>query len=296
MSKTVIVGASGWLGKSALQAYLELFQNEETPTLVSRAEKLVHVSGLGIAASPRNESFFAKSWDRYIHCAFATREHYYSLGSTEYIAENKKIIREARQDILRGRPSKVLVISSGAVSRPPLASLTDPSYAVYGELKRLELETLRSAAHSVGAKFLDGRLFSATGSFMKEPVLFAIGNFIQQASTQKRIKVTSTQPTYRRYCDSVQFMKSAFHNLDNGADEKLESGGVIVEMGELAMEVCLEMGISCDIERNLSQLPVIDDYFSRSWKFEESLFRLGEEPLSLRAQIRNVIERLNQSG
>ena len=292
MARSVIVGASGWLGKSALHAHLDLVENEQPPILVSRTENLIEVSGSSFMTSPRFPGYTDGHWSDYIHCAFATRERFFSLGLSAYVSENKRIINEARTDVLEGKPDRVVIVSSGAVTKLPLAEQHDRSYETYAALKRLELETLREAARMVGAKFIEGRLFSATGIYMKDPKLFAIGNLVTQALTGSRILISSPIPTYRRYCDSVQFMKVLLHKAELPDVTKVDSGGAIVELGELALEVASTLGVDCEIVRGPFTGNDFDDYFSRSWQFERGLYNLGEAPLSLRAQILNVNRRL----
>lgn len=260
--------------------------------LISRSKAESLVSNTKVLSGSRSEMLFDDAWTDYIHCAFATREQYFSLGPSSFVAENRTIIEDARKDILKGRPSRVIVISSGAVAKTPLSKGIDKSYETYASMKSLELEILREAAHSIGANFLEGRLFSATGIHMKSPQLFAIGSFIRQALSNQKIVISSKNPTYRRYCDAVQFMKVLLTLNQGTEDVTIESGGIIVEIGDLATEVIRALDLNCEVQRSDFQGGPIDDYFSRSWRFEEELYSLGEKPLDLRQQIANVRERL----
>jgi nucleoside-diphosphate-sugar epimerase len=160
----------------------------------------------------------------------------------------------------------------------------------YTELKLLEEKKFQEACLEIGAKLRIIRLWGATGSDMTEPLKYAIGDIINQALTNKQIKINSGNFVYRRYIDAHQLMTLAIMAEFKNDYEVIDSGGIVVEIGDLAKSVCQELNINEVINRPVDHESLPDIYIPTGNVCEKYANEVALELHDLRKQIHLTTE------
>lgn len=279
------------MGKSAIEAAIQDPTEHVDFQLFSRSVKPIKIGDNFFATTTRDNAV-KSGWDTYVQAAFLTREKA-GPDLPTYREINRQIIQTVRDDILRGRPQRIIFFSSGILSHLELND-RDASYKTYASLKQEEREVIYETAESIGATLVEGKLYSATGVYMTAPKSFAIGALLSEAQSGS-VHIHSPRYVWRRYLDSVQYLRTLFAQAKSGESAIVESGGQLIELGELAKE-CLRFSgkDSNSIIRPHPSQPE-DHYYSRSNTFEIILNSLGERPMELPKQLGNVAKALGIS-
>jgi len=289
LSKVIIItGVNGWLGNSFINIASNSKKNYSFLGLSSRNYSQVVFDKL----KKHNEVSIKNFWnftnssgevEGLVHLAFLTRDKLKGMSSGEYLAENRKITERACDLVISCKPKWVLTVSSGATQ-----NLDEFNY--YGQLKREEENALTNACQSTGTELIIGRLWGATGFTMPINRNYAISDFICQALEIGSIKVNSNFEVWRRYVDAEQFMDLLFKRALAGDSGVINSGGPIIEIGELANKIALKMGLTRKIFRNFeSDSDLIDNYFFPGDEYELSLNKFGMNTKSIDEQISDTI-------
>lgn len=287
--KTIAIsGATGWMGKSAIEAAIQDPTEHFDFQLLSRSEGLIKIGEKRFSTTKRDNAV-KSGWDTYVQAAFVTREKA-GPDLSKYRQINRQIIQTARDDIYIGRPQKIVFFSSGILSHPEVND-RDSSYQTYASLKQEEREVIYETAENIGATLVEGKLYSATGAYMTAPTSFAIGALLSESQTGS-VHIQSSRYVWRRYLDSVQYLRTLFAQAKSGVSAVVESGGQLIELGELAKECLRLTGNDTNAIFRPHPSQPDDHYYSKSNTFENILTSLGERPMDLSAQLYNVAKAL----
>ncbi|MEB3167507.1 MAG: NAD-dependent epimerase/dehydratase family protein, partial [Synechococcaceae cyanobacterium] len=212
-----LTGASGWFGRTALWEFEQLFGAEalraQVVPLASEA-KLIHFgSSHGpVRALPLAQLSQVENPGGLLHLAFLTRERVASEGLESYIHKNRAITSAVAAFLQQHPTIPIITTSSGAaaaldVCPPDLAR--DPYATLKQEEERL---WLHNAAHRMAVVF---RVYAASGRFLKDPAIFALGDFIRQAQAGQPVLIRSTRPVIRSYVPVGTLMRLAWLMLRN---------------------------------------------------------------------------------
>jgi nucleoside-diphosphate-sugar epimerase len=288
----LVSGASGWLGR----ALIRIVQDKSTSLYMNQV--------VGLSSNPRKdrsdqnvpyENFYdfkiPNDLDGFVHLAFLTRDKIQEMTSDDYISSNRKIIDRAVEIIQSTKPKWVALVSSGAIFSKS-SNFTTPEFDLlsnpYGFLKLEEEEQIAKAAAGVGANLAIGRLWGATGVDLKPSPKYAISDFIQSALTNKKIIIHSENLVFRRYCDASEFMRVLTNCAINEEFRVFNSGGPLVELGDLAKQISDLIG-HCGIERETLSDLAPDIYFPKDLSYEEIASTFGIVPLSIEEQVNRTI-------
>jgi len=225
----------------------------------------------------------------FIDLAFLTREKVADLGYEEFVLRNLALISHACQVIEKSKPKWVVLVSSGAVFKSKSDELeTSVKDNPYGFLKRVEELLIADVASRVGANVVIGRLWGAMGRYMPVNRAYALSDFLCQALEGGPIEVRSGHEVFRRYCDAGEFMKVLIKLAQKGETCMLNSGGPLVEIGELASGVASHFE-SVKISRPPAISEPIDDYYPRSNEFEERAQEMKVELTLLSEQVARTV-------
>lgn len=276
--RVLILGYSGWFGSSASELLARtgaqiLGSNSRGLKVISDGPKNIYGSMLqGCKEFEPNIV---------IDSAFLTREKIQVLGTETYISINKTLINQALEISELKSVERFIGISSGAARRPltsrPTALLEDP----YGALKS-EYENLLTTSDlrlKKGSVLL--RAWSMSGPHVRNPELFALFDLIKQ-SKSRIMRVRSDARVYRRYSDVEDLLAVGLASTTGG--HTVDSGGELVEIGDLAKMIKEVLGATAEIHREVTSSED-DHYYSDgdSWNVEAS--RVGLSPKTLREQI-----------
>ena len=285
----VVTGANGWLGKSAVSVLASEFSNYR---VIALSRKIDH--------NKSNNDLIYMSYDDFskddseitglIHTAFVTKNYIEEIGPIEYIDQNTKIHNWLMNFIELKNPNWTVAISSGATKQyidKVESDLPIVDSDLYGKMKLEEEEALLS---SEIPNVAIGRLWAASGRYMQNHKIYALGQFIEAALNGKNIKIASREPVYRRYIDAEDFMKVLVMTALDSKRTLFDSGGILTTIENLAQEVAKffnnKNNSKIEIENDKKKLSIENaNYFANSEKFIELQSRFKIQERSITEQI-----------
>ena len=280
-SKILVSGATGWLGIESVARVLEgKFEGitEQNLLLCSSDGRDLKLDSSKVLSTVKLQSLSGdkgvKDLDGLVHLAFLTKDKSADYSFSDYVAKNIALISAACEIIERDKPKWVVVVSSGAIiDRDSLEDENNVARNPYGFCKRIEEVLLSDAAHKVGANIVIGRLWGGTGLHMPIKRAYAISDFIETFKESGAIRITSGGDVRRRYCDAGDFMEVLVKSAIRGDNTTIDSGGPIIELGDLA-ELLISVTGTGSISRS-TEPSAVDDYYPRGTEFEELAHSVG---------------------
>ncbi len=282
-TRVLVLGAGGWFGSTALALLGDARASGPLLALTGRPRTLELAS----------RSWVLEGWDweqveRFapslvVNCAFLTRERVAELGHDRYLAENlllsSRFLRVLTLPSVRG----ALTVSSGAAALPHAAP-PDVELNPYGYLKWCEEILAAEVAAARSVALVVCRTWSVSGSLVTRPHDYAFSDLILQASAG-RVEIRAAHEVWRRYVGADDLLAVSLADALDGVSHRVESGGQLVELGELARAVveCVRPGSA--IERPAPDGSDADRYHSDNRSWSERCARLGYVPATLEEQI-----------
>lgn len=280
-SKILISGATGWLGTESVarildgkidgiaSSNLELCSSDGRELVINQAHVFPTLAFQKHAGQTEGTQLHG-----FIHLAFLTKDKVSQIDFSDYVTKNIELISAACKIIDQTKPKWVVVVSSGAIiDRETLKLENDVVKNPYGFCKRIEELLISDAASKVGANLVIGRLWGGTGLHMPIKRAYAVSDFIESLKESGTIKITSGGDVFRRYCDVGDFMEVLLKSAIRGDNRVVNSGGSVIELGDLA-ELIISVAGNGLIRR--STLPSdLDNYFPQGMDFEDLALSLG---------------------
>jgi len=295
-SKVLVTGATGWLGRETVARVIEGKFTGITRSnllLASSNGRDLELDSLGVHPTVALENLSHRestnSLEGLVHLAFITKDKTTQYSFSEYVAKNIELISAACEIIERDKPKWVVVVSSGAIiDRATLEIENNVVRNPYGFCKRIEEALIAESARKVGANIVIGRLWGGTGLYMPVKRAYAISDFIESAKESGAIRINSGGEVVRRYCDAGDFMEVLVRSAIQGDTTTLDSGGSIIEVGELAKLISTRLG---GISISRSEVPTaIDDYYPRGSEFEELAKSVGVQLHGIDEQVLRTLK------
>jgi nucleoside-diphosphate-sugar epimerase len=298
--RVVVTGASGWLGRAALELLADAF-GPDWPTRVaafgSSARALVLRDGIQVLQRPLPElGALPPQPSLLLHFAYLTREKVAGMSPEDYIRTNREITRTALEAGVRIGVERAVVTSSGAV-HAALESPASPDPALlYGRLK-LEDEALFEAfaRAAAGRRALAVRLFNLSGPYINKP--YALSSFIEQAG-DGHIGVQARGAVTRSYTSAANLLGVSLGHLASDEAEPflcVETGGEHeVEMDQLAEAVRAVVNPSATIGRATPDGRPADRYVGDARAYRALMRRYGVAEDSLARQIGDTADYLRR--
>ena len=282
----VVTGANGWLGKSTVSVLASEFSNYR---VIALSRNIDH--------NKSNNELIYMSYDDFskddseitglIHTAFMTKNYIEEIGPIEYIDQNTKIHNWLMNFIELKNPNWTVAISSGATKQyidKVEAGQPIVDSDLYGKMK---LEEEQALLGSDIPNVAIGRLWAASGRYMQNHKIYALGQFIEAAINGKNIKIASREPVYRRYIDAEDFMKVLVMTALDSKRTLFDSGGILTTIENLAQEVAKffnnKNNSKIEIEYDKKKSSIENaNYFANSEKFLElqSKFKIQERSIT----------------
>jgi nucleoside-diphosphate-sugar epimerase len=226
-----------------------------------------------------------------IDAAFLTRDKLEALGQRKFITINQGLISDSLEMACLPSVRKYVGFSSGAtVNLAGQASfaLHDNPYAA---LKREYEDGISKLSAATKGIVSVARVWSVTGSHLTKPDLFAFSNLISQARSG-RIVIKAKNLVFRRFCTIDEVLSVAL--ADSGNHSPIfDTGGDLIEIGELAEIVRQEVNPKAAIVRELREGTEPDNYYSDSKVWDQLLNECQIKPASIREQVRAVAQSIN---
>jgi nucleoside-diphosphate-sugar epimerase len=291
LERVAILGASGWVGRTACNWLAKL----DTQVLMFAASSRVESIG---GTDYQMETFDLRKIRDFkpttvIDAAFITREKVGTLPLARYISLNTLLIEQALE--LQRLPTieKFIGMSSGAAVPHLKLESKNLSSDPYGSLKATYEQRLMENAE-LRAKTTIGRIWSVSGSFVTKPSLFAFSSLIQQALAG-HVEIQARHRVWRRYVDLKDFIRVI--TLASPDDSRvIDSGGRKVEIEQLAELIFALLGINPSIKRVLIPGSADDLYFSNESTWLDAAQHIGFVPLTLEEQIVKVAATLQTAN
>jgi nucleoside-diphosphate-sugar epimerase len=117
---------------------------------------------------------------------------------------------------------------------------------------------------------------------------YAISDFIESAKEKNAISINSGGDVIRRYCDAGDFMEVLIRAALKRETTTIDSGGSIIEVGELAKLISARLG-QIPITRSETPTP-LDDYYPRGSEFEELAKSVGVQLHGIDEQVLRTLK------
>lgn len=292
--RVLVTGASGWLGRTALDLLAPL--GLPTMALASRARP-IRVADREVECGvweDREVAAFAPTL--VLDCAFLTRDRVSDTPLDEYVAANRTLTERLAYAALLPSVRLAITVSSGAATYPHDAFDKPLEVNPYGYLKREAEQRLAEAARKSGATPVVVRAWSISGAHVQKPQAYALGSMIRDADAGA-IRIMARRPVFRRYVLAEELLALGIAEGSVGA-ATIDSGGELVEMAELAARVAQVVRPDAVISRDEVDPRDPDRYHSDGQDWQRCCERWGLESLPLDRQIeitaRGVLGRTNE--
>jgi nucleoside-diphosphate-sugar epimerase len=279
--RILVTGASGWLGRTALDLLAPL--GLPTLALASRA-RTIRVGDFEIGCrvwDGREVAAFAPTV--VLDCAFLTRDRVADMPLGEYVSANRALTERLLYATRLPGVRLALMVSSGAAVYPRDA-LDGPIHDnPYGYLKRKAEHRLAEAAAESGVVSVVVRAWSISGAHVQKPQGYALGSMIRDADAGA-IRIMARRPVFRRYALAEELL--AVGIAEGGAGPAtIDSGGELVEMAELAARIAAVVRPDAVISRDEVDTRDPDRYHSDGQDWERRCQRWDLASASLDRQI-----------
>jgi nucleoside-diphosphate-sugar epimerase len=151
----------------------------------------------------------------------------------------------------------------------------------YAAQKRLYESKIAEIAWSLQCDVSVARVWAVTGSYCTKPDTFAFTNLIAQAKLGL-IKIMANHLVYRRYCAVEDVLAIAMLPKRPGDISVFDTGGDLIELGELAKIVVEYVNPNAEIRRQVDTGLPSDDYHSdgKEWDDLGQFAGIGFDSLS----------------
>ncbi len=279
--RVLITGASGWLGRTALDLLAPL--GLPTLALASRP-RMIRIGDRDVECrvwDDREVAAFAPTV--VLDCAFLTRGRVAEMPLDDYVETNRALTEHLVYATRLPSVRCALTVSSGAAVHPRDALDGSIEENPYGYLKREAEYRLADAAAGSGAVPIVARAWSISGAHVQEPEGYALGSMIRDADAGA-IRIVSRRPVFRRYVLAEELL--ALGIAEGGVGPAtIDSGGELVEMAELAARVAAVVRPNTAISRGEVDPRKPDQYHSDGLDWEERCHRWGLASAPLNHQI-----------
>jgi nucleoside-diphosphate-sugar epimerase len=281
--RVLITGASGWLGRTALDLLAPL----GLPTLaLAGRTRIIRVADCEIECREWNERVVAAFAPTVVlDCAFLTRDRVTGMPLDEYVALNRALTERLVYATRLPSVRLALTVSSGAAVHPRDALEGPIEDNPYGYLKREAEHRLAQAAAGSGAVPVVARAWSISGAHVQKPQGYALGSMIRDASSGA-IRITARRPVFRRYVLAEELLAMGIAEGSVGP-ATIDSGGELLEMAELASRIAAVVRPNAVISRDEVDPRNPDRYHSDGQDWERRCHRwdLASAPLDHQIEI-----------
>ena len=266
--RVLVLGSSGWFGRE----FRALFES------LPMQPASLWVPGASDPSAPAGEEITAFDPTVVVNFAFLTRERVETEGEDAFIDVNTALMDRFELLAQRSPVRMAVTVSSGA-------AVTEPLHP-YGRLKAREEQRVLDLVTEHRSVVVI-RAYSVSGGYVRRPHAYAFSDLLLQAAAG-RIEITASNHVRRRYCSVVDALTVALLSAGQGRSGIFETGGDLIEMGELAERMRTIVNPDATIVRPELDDAVAHDYCSdnRSWLAWSSA--AGVKPMTLDHQIRQA--------
>jgi nucleoside-diphosphate-sugar epimerase len=266
--RVLVTGAGGWFGRTAVA-----MTRESGLDLLATGSKNQHVEIDGQSLAIQAQSIEVVSAFKptvVIDTAFITRERLPVLGHKTYVETNQKIVDLSLAIASLPSVRKYIGFSSGATMHlggHVSFSIEENPYAAQ---KRIYESKISEIATDLQSDISVARVWSVTGSYCTKPNAFAFTDLIGQAKSGL-IEIRAKHLVFRRYCALEDVLAIAMLPRTPGSNPVFNTGGDLIELGELAKIVVGIVNPSAEIQHQVDPRLPSDNYHSDAKDWDELL-------------------------
>ena len=302
--KILVTGATGWVGRSFLHELQAVIPSDHFNSVVfafaSKATRIPSTNysqeqKINIPVHPLSSiiNFSSKQHIILFHSAFLTRDRISRYGIEAFIDTNQCITDTVLSCVQASASSRVACISSGAASNAEkeqisaIAMASDP----YGYLKLSEESKLTKAADTQVF-----RIYALTGRFIRDPMNFAVGDFLRKALDNRTIQINSPFPVIRSYVSAADVAKCALSWLwsSDKPQDPLGASSHISSLTSLATLISKMYGLAPPLVNALNDSP--NSYCCSPIPFHQLCMSYNINPLSLVEQLLDTASGMDSTG
>jgi nucleoside-diphosphate-sugar epimerase len=278
-ARFLITGASGWFGRTLVDQLIKA----EVPFMCIGSHRRVEAfSGKRIEIYTYEDvEVLEFSPTAIVDFAFLTRDKSGVISPQDYEETNRRLTDQALT-LARIDSVKALITTSSGAS---VHGVVDS----YSQLKREAEGKFLDETMKLGKSWVNIRAWSVSGPFIRNINGYAFSKFVHDAVFVGKISIDSRHMVFRRYVDVGDLVSVAIQLALSGAfTGTIDSGGELVELEQLAHRIFEVIQAEPRIEVSRSRLQSVDDYFTRSARWEGVCRNLDYEPLNLNSQIEGL--------
>ena len=290
--RLLVTGASGWLGRTALDLVAPL----DLPTLaLASRSRSIRVGDREVECrtwDAREIALFGPTV--VVDCAFLTKGFAATMPLERYVANNRRLTERLLFAAQLPSVRLALTVSSGAAVHPHDALEGPIEENPYGYLKREAEHRLMELAGRSAAVPVVARAWSISGAHVQDPQNFALGSMIRDAAAGA-IRITARELVFRRYVLAEELLAVGIAAGRSGP-AMIDSGGELVEMAELARRIASVVRPDATISRGHVDPHKADQYYSDGLDWDLRCQSLGFSSSSLDRQIEITARGVLASG
>lgn len=260
--RIVVVGAGGWVGRTAVALLREALGEAGFAARVrcfGSADGAIDMGKDGLVTQRELACLtdLAKEPTLLLHLAFLTKDKVAGMDPATYTAANRTLSGQVLDALDGMGVDRLFVASSGA------AALADDLTAaedlrLYGRLKREDEARFAEWAQSLPnqRRAVIARIYSLSGPWINKPDTYALASFIRDAQAGRPIEVRAPMAVYRSYVaarEVVSVVLAALLAQEGETVLRFDTGGVPLELGAVAQVVAEVVG------GQVNRAPIVDD-------------------------------------
>jgi len=295
INQYVIYGATGWVGRSCLDAFVSTLSPSITSSMLLLGSKDSEISSFGKTFQVFNyREGFPKIQDGsvFINAAFLRREKTNFMDRSQYVECNNEIAAFAEM-VMKARELKSFINLSSGVAKYLDKADGDKKVDLYAELKRVWELKYFEISRASDTPLVNCRIFSLSGRYINEFESLALSNFIGQAINTGKINVYSPE-TIRTYVRADELGLLLLRLGNTSQNIFLDTGGVLVKMKDLALRISSIIGSG--IEVVCSDTTPASEYFGDYIGFNKLLSDFGISLSSIDDQIVDTLQAFRFRG
>lgn len=215
MSRYIITGATGWVGRAILEYIFQKQGHLENVVCVASSQRQENLGFAQINTITFEDlQKMAIQNANVFHLAYLTKDKNSLMTDAEYIKKNHKI----RDFVANFLPKQKFLFyaSSGA-------TLHQNGYTLYGDLKLQDEEFFKNLCKKNQVKFLNTRIFNIIGKHIQNYKAYACSNFILQLRKKNEIKIEANCHVIRSYINISSLVEIIFAFLEDEHSEMFYS-------------------------------------------------------------------------
>ena len=278
--RTLLVGGHGWVGR-ALQ---EAAEARGCATMATGSHDSI-ATDRDLASAV--EDFSPTSL---IFLAGVTPDRGPQLGKGGYQRSLDRIYTELDAVLSMYEFDHITYLSSGIAGRPP-SQVHSPFREMYRQAKVAEEALVDS--HALSRTVLTMRIFSLSGPFARDPLRYALFDFIRQARTGL-ITVSANGLVWRSYVSVLDVARVILGSAEMGISGVRSTGGKSIELAELARRVAQVVNPAASVV-SAERRSGVDSYVGDDLEWRKWCTEVGVTGAGLSEQISESARWLDQA-